>query len=80
VDNMIERAPVLLPCPLCGSGMEFMPAHCKGDNDWIRHAPKTGGYNCPIIEISGFNLDGDLVTAWNTRPTSPSPAPAGERL
>ena len=64
---MTDQQSNLLPCPLCGGEMLYTEARCYGDPDIIEHSPVTGGYSCPLNEVSNFNIDTDLITAWNTR-------------
>jgi hypothetical protein len=59
-DDLIEQ---LRPCPFCGGEVEIVRSHVRDGSDWIRHK----GVECGL-EFSSFNLDGDLATAWNTRP------------
>ena len=63
---MIDRPTVLKPCPFCGAQVELKHSHVEGEDDWIEHVAKVGGNNC-ALRYNGFYLDGDLVTAWNTR-------------
>lgn len=65
------QEPPLLPCPLCHGPVELRHSHVVGEGSYILHV---GAYNCPINEISDFNIEGDLVELWNRRA-----APSEER-